>query len=56
MVQGFELLLVCAGVSGTDLLLDVVSDGGQFFDTTPLLLQQLAQTMLFLYNQQCKSL
>lgn len=54
MVQGFELLLLCAGVSGTDLLLDVVRDGGQLFDATPLLLQQLAQTLT--NNQQCKSL
>lgn len=55
-LEGFELLLFCPGVGSTDLLLDVVSEGSQFFDIKPLFLQQPAQKLLLFYNQQCKSL
>lgn len=56
-MQGFEFFLhLCTGFSSSDPPFDMVSDSAQFFDMTPLFLQQLTQTLLLLDKQQCKSL
>lgn len=54
-LQGTELALLDTGMCGGELLVGVVSGGGELLNTTALLLQLLRQTLLLVNDQQGES-